>query len=97
MAIKLKGKYDSVVGVSRRVDPATIMRYECTCELRTVGVRSYQLNGLGIKKKYQVLYQSCSPYLYGDVLLIDDISDTEETFHFLIISRETEHKQNYNL
>ena len=54
-------------------------------ELRTVGVRSYQLNGLGTgKRNTEVLYQSCSPYLYGDVLLIDDIADTGETFNFLL-------------
>ena len=93
LAIKLKGKkFDSVVGVSRGgLIPATIMEYMNVRELRTVGVRSYQLNGLGTgKRNTEVLYQSCSPYLYGDVLLIDDIADTVKhlTF-FLIISRET--------
>ena len=88
LAIKLKGKkFDSVVGVSRGgLIPATIMaEYMNVRELRTVGVRSYQLNGIGMgKRDTEVLYQSCSPYLYGDVLLIDDIADTGETFHFLL-------------
>ena len=88
LAIKLKGKkFDSVVGVSRGgLIPATIMAEHMNVrELRTVGVRSYQLNGIGMgKRDTEVLYQSCSPYLYGDVLLIDDIADTGETFNFLL-------------
>ena len=78
-------KFDSVVGVSRGgLIPATIIAEKMNVrELRTIGVRSYQLNGIG-KRKDSVLYQSCSPYLVGDVLLIDDISDTGETFKFLI-------------
>ena len=86
LAIKLKGKkFDSVVGVSRGgLIPATIMAEHMNVrELRTVGVRSYQLNGIG-KRTTEVLYQSCSPYLIGDVLLIDDIADTGETFNFLL-------------
>ena len=48
-------------------------------------MRSYQLNGIGMgKRNTEVLYQSCSPYLHGDVLLIDDIADTGETFNFLL-------------
>ena len=86
LASRLKsGNFDSVVGVSRGgLIPATIIA-ECmnVRELRTMGVRSYQLNGIS-KRKDSVLYQSCSPYLVGKVLLIDDISDTGETFKFLI-------------
>ena len=86
LANKLKNNnYDSVVGVSRGgLIPATIIsEYMNVRELRTVGVRSYQLNGIG-KRNKEVLYQSCSPYLHGNVLLIDDIADTGETFNFLL-------------
>ena len=78
-------KFDSVVGVSRGgLIPATIIAEKMNVrELRTVGVRSYALNGIG-KRSTSVLYQSCSPYLSGDVLLIDDIADTGETFNFLL-------------
>ena len=86
LASRLKGSnFDSVVGVSRGgLIPATIIA-ECmnVRELRTVGVRSYALNGIG-KRSTSVLFQSCSPYLSGDVLLIDDIADTGETFNFLL-------------
>jgi len=86
LANKLKrNNYDSVVGVSRGgLIPATIIaEYMNVRELRTIGVRSYQLNGIG-KRNKEVLYQSCSPYLHGNVLLIDDIADTGETFNFLL-------------
>tara|TARA_A100001037_G_scaffold244817_1_gene225864 strand:+ start:49168 stop:49632 length:465 start_codon:yes stop_codon:yes gene_type:complete len=86
LAIRLKGeKFDSVVGVSRGgLIPATIMAEKMQVrQLRTVGVRSYQLSGLG-KRTKSVLYQSCAPYLVGDILVIDDISDTGETFKFLM-------------
>tara|TARA_B100002019_G_scaffold32898_1_gene26922 strand:- start:771 stop:1247 length:477 start_codon:yes stop_codon:yes gene_type:complete len=88
LASKLKrNNFDSVVGVSRGgLIPATIIAEHMNVrELRTIGVRSYQLNGIGNSKRTtEVLYQSCSPYLYGDVLLIDDIADTGETFYFLL-------------
>lgn len=87
LANRLKGgNYDSVVGVSRGgLIPATIIaEYMNVRELRTVGVHSYQLNGMVGKRSKSVLYQSCSPYLSGNVLLIDDISDTGETFKFLL-------------
>ena len=81
LASRLKnGNFDSVVGVSRGgLIPATIIA-ECmnVRELRTMGVRSYQLNGIG-KRKDSVLYQSCSPYLVGNVLLIDDMSESLNT------------------
>ena len=86
LAIRLKSeKFDSVVGVSRGgLIPATIIAEHLPVrELRTVGVRSYQLTGMG-KTNNSVLYQSCSPYLSGRVLLIDDIADTGETFDFLL-------------
>ena len=54
LAIKLKGKkFDSVVGVSRGgLIPATIIAEHMNVrELRTVGVRSYQLNGIGTVKE----------------------------------------------
>jgi len=87
LATRLKGvNFDSVVGVSRGgLIPATIIAEHMNVrELRTVGVRSYQLNGIGGKRSSEVLYQSCSPYLHGNVLLIDDIADTGETFNFLL-------------
>ena len=86
LASRMKNQqFDSVVGVSRGgLIPATIIAEHMNVrELRTIGVRSYQLNGLS-KRKDSILYQSCSPYLVGKVLLIDDISDTGETFKFLI-------------
>ena len=86
LATRLKStNFDSVVGVSRGgLIPATIIAEHMNIrELRTVGVRSYQLNGM-TKRSKSVLYQSCSPYLTGRVLLIDDISDTGETFKFLL-------------
>lgn len=86
LASRLKSEqFDSVVGVSRGgLIPATIIAEHLNVrELRTVGVRSYQLNGIG-KRRDSILYQSCSPYLVGKVLIIDDISDTGETFKFLL-------------
>ena len=61
-------QFDSVVGVSRGgLIPATIIAEHMNIrELRTIGVRSYQLNGLS-KRKDSILYQSCSPYLVGRV------------------------------
>jgi len=85
LAHRLKGShFDSVVGVSRGgLVPATIIaEYMNVRHLRTVGVHSYQLNGMSTGGK-AVLYQSCSPYLSGRVLVIDDISDTGNTFKFL--------------
>ena len=85
LARRLKGKqFDSVVGVSRGgLIPATIIAEHLNIRhLRTMGVHSYKLNGLG-KRSKSVLYQSCSPYLSGRVLVIDDISDTGNTFKFL--------------
>ena len=86
LASRLKGtNFDSVVGVSRGgLIPATIIAESMNVrQLRTVGVRSYQLSGMTQRGK-SVLYQSCSPYLTGNVLVIDDISDTGETFKFLL-------------
>lgn len=86
LATRLKGEnFDSVVGVSRGgLIPATIIAEKMKVrQLRTVGVRSYQLSGI-TKRSKSVLYQSCSPYLTGDILVIDDISDTGETFKFLL-------------
>jgi hypoxanthine phosphoribosyltransferase len=86
LASRLRGtNFDSVVGVSRGgLIPATIIAESMNVrQLRTVGVRSYQLNGIG-KRSKSILYQSCSPYLTGNVLVIDDISDTGETFKFLL-------------
>ena len=86
LATRLRGEnFDSVVGVSRGgLIPATIIAEKMNVrQLRTVGVRSYQLSGMGQRTK-SVLYQSCSPYLTGNVLVIDDISDTGETFKFLL-------------
>ena len=86
LATRLKGtNFDSVVGVSRGgLIPATIISEKMKVrQLRTVGVRSYQLSGLS-KRSKSVLYQSCSPYLVGNILVIDDIADTGETFKFLL-------------
>ena len=86
LATRLKGgNFDSVVGVSRGgLIPATITAEKMQVrQLRTVGVRSYQLSGMA-KQSKSILYQSCSPYLTGDILVIDDISDTGETFKFLL-------------
>jgi hypoxanthine phosphoribosyltransferase len=78
-------KFDSVVGVSRGgLIPATIIAEQMGVrELRTTGVRSYQLRR-GSKETRPVLYQSCTPYLHGRVLLVDDIADTGETFEYLM-------------
>jgi len=78
-------KFDSVVGVSRGgLIPATIIAEEMNVrELRTVGVRSYRLRW-GKKESSPILYQTCSPYLMGKVLVVDDIADTGETFEYLM-------------
>lgn len=78
-------KFDSVVGVSRGgLIPATIIAEEMNVrELRTVGVRSYRLR-YGQKETRPILYQTCSPYLMGTVLVVDDIADTGETFEYLM-------------
>lgn len=78
-------EYDSIVGISRGgLIPATIIAETLNVrELRTVGVRSYGLRN-NVKLGKPILYQMCTPYLRGRVLLVDDISDTGDTFEFIL-------------
>ena len=78
-------KYDYVIGIANGgLIPATLIAKKLKLKTLSVGVTSYEdKEQLKTITTWSSINDINHPYNYGTCLIVDDISDSGKTFHFL--------------
>ena len=78
-------KYDYVIGIANGgLIPATLIAKKLKLKALSVGITSYEnTEQLKTITMWSSINDINYPYNYGTCLIVDDISDSGKTFHFL--------------